>query len=222
MSRTLQNTRDYVRLSLDTDIEELPDVLLDAWINEGETHVQRLPWLLSDREAEYTFASIANTASYTFASIDATLDEIVGVEAERWALDFRPHLQMVRKYAWSNSTTSEPIEYSVRGRKLFLWAVPNAAFTFIVRGYRKPVITTAAATTFDVPEEFHVLIGEWALARAYEWQDDDIMSALKFQRFEQQVDVISRTYRRTPKGEADTIGYSDSPGWPGRLIYPWE
>lgn len=223
MSMTLQDARNYVRSFLDTDSEELPDSLVDVWITEGAEKIQRQPWLLSWFTKTWTFQTTADQGEYPLSTIGSDVDEILSIEGERWALKHRPHELMVRKYAWTN-LSSEPIEYSIQGTSVFLWNVPNDGYTLIARGYRQPVTATAAANVIDLPEEFHAQVAEWALARAYEQQDDDIMSNQKFQAVLNNVDQYSRKYRRGPTGGDFQIGTWNlrDQFTRGRLPYDWE
>lgn len=223
MSMTVQQVRNYVRSFLDTDSEELPDVLLDPWITEGAERIQRQPWLLSWFAKQWTLDTTADTGEYTFATIGADVDSISGVEGERWALHQLPHRNAVRKYAWTN-LTSEPIEYSVRGTSLFLWNVPNDAYTLIVHGYRTATAASAASDVIDLPSEFHMQVAEWALSRAYEQQDDHEAAASKQQNVLNAVDQMSRRYRRDGTSGDFVIGEFNihDQFTRGRLAYEWE
>lgn len=222
MGMSVQEIRNYVRTSLDTDEEELPNDLIDVWITEGITYVQRQPSLLTYFQKSWSLSTTDGVQAYALSTI-GDVDEILYVEAERWALKYRPHEVQVRRYAYSN-LSQEPREYSIHAGNLYLWATPDDGYDIVVRGVRTPLDAPSigAGAEPDVPVEFHQPIAEWVLARAYEQQDDDVMSERKFSRLDALVDRYSRKYRRAPRG-LTVVGSDNEFGeFPQRLVYDWE
>jgi hypothetical protein len=217
---TVQEMRDYVRSFLDTDDEELPDTLVDVWLAEGTARIQRAfePW--SYYEASYTLTTASQTTAIT--SINSALEHIQGVQGPSWRLRYIPHQLAVDKYAWGD-LTGEPVEFSIFAETLYLWPSPSASASYTVTGVRSPTEASAASDTVDLPSEFHPLVCEWMLARAYEQQDDDVMAPMKFARFEQQLEIFRRRYTRPPSPGIQAIGsqcsYNDLPP---RLLFDFE
>jgi hypothetical protein len=138
-------------------------------------------------------------------------------------LKYVPHERQVGKYAWSNATAGNPTEFSLFGDSLFIWPVPSGTAEYTARGYRRPVVSTDKESTADLPDEFDPLLCEWMLTRAYEWQDDEVMSGQKLGRFEQQLEILRRRYLRAPKPGIQQVGVGhDGPRMLERLVYPWE
>lgn len=222
---TVGSMFDYVRAYLDVDDEDLADTLLDMWCLEGTNRIQRAfePWMLYEHTWTFacghqiTFADIADTNG-------GVVPEVVqSVEADRWLLRYRPHEREVGKYAWSNATAGHPTEFSIYDETVFIWPVPNGEATYTARGYRRPVPASSKGSTVDLPAEFDPLVCEWMLTRAYEWQDDEIMSAQKLGRFEQQLELLRRRFMRPSKAGVQQIGSEhDGPVILDRLAYSWE
>ena len=217
---------DYVRTFLDSDEEDLPDTLLDVWRNEAVDRIQRTFESWQFYEHSWTFTC---TDQISFAAIAATddagayPDAILSVEAERWLMKYMPHEREVARHAWSNGTAGNPTEWSLFDGSVYIWPVPASSATYVARGYRQPIVATNDDQMVDLPSEFDPLVCEWMLTRAYEWNDDEVMSQQKLARFERQLDLLRRRYLRAPKAGVQTIGSGhDSPLLPERLAYSWE
>ena len=225
-SMTVQEMRDYVRLFFDTDEEELPDTLLDVWRDEGVARIQRTfePWSFYLSTWGLVTATHANLldslddSTFTAESISSVYEP-----NQQFVLSILPHELALRRYG---STTGTPWAVSVERDTLFLWPTPETTYSYVVRGYRAPVPAVDDTDTVDLPSEFHSLVCEWTLTRAYEQLDDEIMSAQKAARFEQLLDGFRRRYLRAPRGGIEALGSvpagSSSAGVPDRLRYSWE
>lgn len=221
---TAQQLRDYVRNFLDTDAEEVPDVLLDVWMNEGVARIQRT--IPSWSFFETSWSVTTDEAEIPFAQFDPSVDSVTSVEGPDWMLRYLPHAQAVAKYAWGD-VTGVAYEFSVsrtegQGPFLRLWPTPSASATYVVRGYRVAADVVAATDSPDLPEEIHPLVAEWMLARAFEQQDDLQMSVQKQQMFERQLDVFRRQYMRAMTPDVQQIGGGAGLQLSGRLRFPWE
>lgn len=231
MARTVQELRDYVRNFLDTDSEELPDSLLDFWRQEAENRITRAIRSWTFYETNFTLSTTASDQSYLLSALtcveDSTYDaeELTVVQGPRWQLGWLPHEEAEDRY--SNYTGSaEPTFWSQWGDTLYLWPTPDAVYALTARGYRAPVSTVVAGTNPDVPAAFHELIGEFMLARAFEQQDDETLSAAKFAKFEQEFDVLRRRYTKRRSGRVSVFGSTRGRGQfgrlPRRLLYDFE
>jgi len=215
----------YVWDFLDSDEEDLPESLLKMWHTEGTNRIQRAfePWVFYEHAWTFTAG-----ASITFEEIGAANDGVVpeaiqSVEADRWLLKYVPHERQVGRYAWSNATAGNPTEFSLFNDTLFIWPVPSGSASYTARGYRHPVVAATKEDVVDLPAEFDPLICEWMLTRAYEWQDDEVMSGQKLGRFEQQLEILRRRYLRAPKPGIQQVGVGhEGPLLLERLTYPWE
>jgi hypothetical protein len=227
MGMSVQELRDYVRSFLDTDETELPDVLLDVWRREAEQRIQRASSSWTFFDDEWTLNTVADTASYVMADVSpvSTIDEITSITGESWRLKPLAHEAAVQRWTPLTSISAEPAFWSEYAGSIYLWPTPDDAYALSLRGKRQPLAAATAGDEPDLPDEFHELVGEYMLARAYEQQDDDIMSVQKFNRFEVELDLLRRRYERADKGGVQILG--GRPKHPmseigARLIYDWE
>lgn len=226
MSMTVQDLRDYVRVSLDVDEEELPDTLVDAWGQEAQARVILAIPSWHALQANYTLVCTPAVQAYDFTtfSVPDTVAEVLGVEDDNRILQPMSHNRAVERFV--NLSTGRPYVFSIYGDLLYLWPSPGEARTYQIRALREAQIVFGPADTPDSPPEFHSLIGEYMLARAYEQQDDEIMSQQKFARFEQTLGMLAKNTNRSERAGVRALGRTQIsntfPGFPGRNWYDWE
>lgn len=187
----LQGLRDYVRVYLDVDDEELPDVILDTFISEGAARIINRDGKWPFLQARWSFTTTPGLNAYEMTTVGPDIDEIHSVQLDDgttllWAGQDDSEALFNQGYAG----TGTPYQYSVWANALYLWPVPQVAQTVTVRGYRVPLDFVAGGypgATPDLPTEFHSLIARYALASSYEQQEDPEMAALHKAHFEDEL-----------------------------------
>jgi hypothetical protein len=182
---TLQNIRDFVRSTLQTDSTDLPDVLVDVFANEALTRIIGLRDDWPHLYSEGTMSMISGTGSYTLASASFNPQTFTVIESI-WddAVFGRSFGQMDYQEAagrWigpSASVTADPMWFSVYGGKVYLWPKPNASRTLRVGGYRNAAVLSASTDVPDIPVQFHAAIEYGVAAMAYAQQEDAELSQL--------------------------------------------
>jgi hypothetical protein len=218
---SLQQIRDFVRSHLDIEEEDLPDAVLDVFINEGFQRCyraeRRWPFYLS----RWTLNTVADTESYDLDDLDA-LGEITAIKGERYNLEWVG--QAAADYAWpaTSTSTSEPTHFQVEHRTLFLHPTPNDAYALTIKGYRTPTAMSTAGSEPDIDEDLHNTIATWALSRAYAQQDDPEMSSMFERQFADELNLFRRRLNSTPMQQPIVLGGGSGVGSPSRLRYDWE
>ena len=232
---TLQELRDYIRTSIDTDDEECPDTLTDSWVREGYRRFirrgRRWPWFYK----EWSLTTTAGVRDYYISSALTAKDveHIVDVFGTSGSLQFVDHGLAVATWAATETeSTSEPTHFSVLGDpssttywKLHLWPKPDAAYTYTVRGYRKPTDWTrlGSGTPADCPDDVSEVLQEWCLYRAYSFLDDPEMAATHKAAFEESAVELTKFYLRTPEPQPVVLnGGRTTTALPTRLRYSFE
>ena len=180
---TVSDIRSFVYSHLDVESDELPSSLLDVFMRDAVIRIisffnESPTWL----QVEYSFTTVPEQQAY---SLDATsglttptpLQAIDEVRSPLFSLTPRSHRQVRASYR-TDAPSGRPQDFSVWGRTLYLWPKPVDAEAFSVLGVRQPDWdwVSSGSTTPDVPEEFHPLIAQWTLSRAYAQQDDPEMA----------------------------------------------
>lgn len=221
MALTRQQLRQYVREYFDLDITELPDSLVDIFLNDGFNRIVRASWRWPFLEFTDTVTTEAGTGEYT---IPSSIHEVEGIQGPDFNLQWVSP-QTAEQTWWSaNETQSKPYKVSFWGGKLRLWPKPDSAYTITIRGYKKPTwAADAGAIPTPLPDDFHELIGTWAVSRAAAQQDDPSGAQLHAASFQDGIQELKRYYNNTP-GPGPIVLNSQrmSTELPSRLRYPWE
>lgn len=228
MVMSVADLRTFVTTHLDTDSTELPDDLLDSYLVEGVNRIALSSQRWSFYEATWSLSTVADQQAYDLSTLVGSGGEVVGevtaVQGPRWRLEPRTHELMSERFEYTTER-GEPRFWSVWGGSLFLWPVPLQVYALSVRGYRKPSTVLSDGAYPDLPAEFHPLVGQWMLGRAYQQQDDVVTSPMLFQQFERELSVLRPRYETVSRATTRTLGGVKRSGQGrvnGRLLFPWE
>ena len=239
----LDEMRNYVRSVVDIDSTDISDDTLNRMIGEGYDLVvyskKRWPFY----EVETTFSTVASTKDYSLATVGASISvphdgsshtpgmrEIASVRTDDHVVQYigRDDGDVVNPL--DVTTTGEPLEWAFWGETLRFYPVPDAVYTVTVRGFRNAVAFGAgssATATPDLPTPFHQTLATYALARAYQQQEDIQMANHYFAVFQQEIDNLSARYDDAPAPQPIILNARSNSRWraevlPARLRYSWE
>lgn len=224
---TLQNIRDFVRGHLDIEEDDLSNAVLDHFIREGSKRVERAEKRWPFYEKEWSFNTVAGTSDYTLTSIANDISEVGALISPRQPLDWIGRDEADRWFPLQSATTGYPVAFSQWAEELRLYPTPDAVYTIIVRGYRKPTewVDAGAGATPDMHEDLRNCVAQWALARAYAQQDDPEMASLFERQFADELNFYRRRINNTPPPQPFVLnGQRSVRGnlFSGRLPYSWE
>lgn len=193
MALTLQQIRDFVYTQLELDVDDIDSTLIDTWATEGFLRViktiRRWPYYRTQLQFETT----SSVQEYSIVTDLDNIDKIVSVVGPNGEMRYDSHQNTKERYFRASGTTAEgrPDAYSVWGNTLYLWPVPNDAFTITVLGYRQPIMFGSdVAAEPDTPEHFHQLVRSWVLYRAYLHQDDTELAEIEKVQFTEMLDMF--------------------------------
>lgn len=171
--KTVQQYRDFVRLATDADTDDLPDSLLDEWLQEGVQQIRQRatewPWY----KTKATTTTVASQATYSLP-LDAnnnTMRDIIYANGP-----YEPLVRLTEREAQSaffvshhtTALTGPPQAFSLWGTTLTLWPTPNAAYPITWYGYRDlDGWYVNAASVPDVPSVAEGCLNSWMLSRAF-------------------------------------------------------
>jgi hypothetical protein len=172
----VQYMRDYAREMLDLEEDDVSDRLIDRWINQGVMRVQRFVQKWPFYEDALVLPVEGGQADYgtSFKELRSIFVEGVG------ALDYIDQTTAARYYHRpSGVRTGEPKHFSLWGTgNVRLWPIPDKGYVARIEGYRRPLPIIApdadaeAGAEPDLPADFHEVVLEWVMHRAYLHQDD--------------------------------------------------
>lgn len=220
----LQQIRDFVRGHMDIEAEDLPDAVLDVMIREGSKRVERAENRWPFYAKRWTYDTAAGVDEIDFSLIGSDVDTIQSVKGPRWNLTYVGLDYADARWPENVLSESEPTHWSADYRTIYLWPTPNQAYTLTLRGYRKPIdwVANGAGAEPDLPNDLHNTVAMWALARAYEQQDDPEMASIFERKFADEINLFRRRINDAPPAQPLVLNGRSTPGDPLRLRFDWE
>ena len=182
----LQQLRDAIRVQLDMDSEELPNALLDSYLQEGYSRTIAMENRWPFFEATWTVGSTGTTTidiptDCNTQQITTLIDGQTGVRL----------MQIANELAEDNfvqgTTISQPIYYTIWGNQITLWPhYSGEPRSFHLRGYRleKNWVAEGASAEVDADIRLHQLLIHYAIALAYAQQEDEVLEDVYMKRWQ--------------------------------------
>ena len=183
--------RSFIRVHFELDEEDMPDVLIDTWVEEASARILRMRRDWPHLETVTTIVLEPGVATYPLPS---NLKSIAHIEHPTTGRLEWLHEGVAEDKFFRQGTpqSGNPTAYSRWQQEIQVWPVPNAAANLTVRGYRNTIsaITAGAGAEPDLPADFHLAVLEWAMAKAYLHQDDPELAAVHRETFDDLVNVL--------------------------------
>lgn len=185
--------RDYIRNHLEMDDEELPDVLLNRYLQDGFDATVAMNNRWPRQEKVWHVARVVNGSSVTLPPDCApnAIMSVVGQDGYR--IIYLNYENAEDLFAPSTMLTNgSPVYWSIWNDQLHLWPSPDAttSYDLTVRGYRQTVWSDSAATVPDLDERLHQAICYYAMSLCYAAQEDEILEGVYMARWSR--DAASR------------------------------
>jgi|SRR5215471_229965 len=197
--------RSYVRNHLEMDDEELPDVLLNPYLQDAFTRTVSLDNRWPRYEKVWSVSKIpdADTVSLPADVLVSSIISVVMVDPVATGAFARLTYMSQENLEdlWTQNaalTTGVPVYWSVWGRELRLWPVPTSA-DLQVRGYRQPVWDDAASTIPDLDERLQFALAYYAMGLSYAAQEDEILEGVYMARWDRDVKAIMGAIMDPPR-----------------------
>jgi hypothetical protein len=192
----------YVRNHLEMDDEELPDVLLNVYLQDAfdRTMAYDNRWPRYEKTWELSQVPSAD---------DITLDPEINRPSIMTviATDKGYRLVMIspenaeQTYLNGNITvlTGPPIYYSLWQNKMQLWPRPNVLpYGVSVRAYRQPVWTNGSSDVPDLDERLHITLAYYAIGLVYAQQEDEILEGVYMARWQRDLSQQMKAILEAP------------------------
>lgn len=230
MALTLQQIRDYVRLHLDLEIEDLPDQVLDFFIREGTRRIERAEPRWPFYEQSYQLTQLTGVESILKSTVGADLDQITAIVHN----DPLKHVPLVwvgfdafQELRSQRAAQGRPRFFAEQAGLLFFFPTPDIDYDFTVFGYRKPLdwVADGAGGVPDMPDELHNTIAVWAVSKAYAQQEDPELASLYERQFADELNEFRRRLVITPHNQPLVLNGGAAPDPTRNLVRPrfdWE
>lgn len=203
----VQALRNYVREVLDVDDEELPDSLLNVFLQEAFDRTMAFDNRWPRNQMTWNLTKPAGSDSIPLPA-ELNIPSIVSIVST-----VTPGLPLIL----TNQETAEqmfirfdtvavgtPSYISVWAGQLWLWPRYDTAteYGITLRGYRQPVWTNGASDIPDLDTRLHATLAYFAIALAYAQQEDEVLEAVYMARWERDLRMQLRSLlapvRNTP------------------------
>lgn len=216
--------RDLVRTQLDLDDTDLPDVLLDAYIQEGYDRVleleQRWPFFESEWDVNFTDGKGTMPVDSRHIEMMITSDGrlLPRISSRLAVMSFPP----------GNTQSGNPGYWTRLNRSLRLLPAPSVLTTIQATGYRMGsdwIAVVGASGECDCDRRLHIPICWYACSLGYAQQEDEVLEATYLNRFKessaQARDIIMRPNPIQPHQVAWTHypTRASGPGGPAQLVF---
>lgn len=190
---TLDELRNYVRVQMDVDLEELPNAVVDGYLREGYDRTINVETRWPFFETTWPVSNAVGTAMITIPA-DCQASNIMSLlatppETYQQPLAMIAHELGEAQFAYyANGTGMVPGYYSIWGGLIYLWPPPTTERLYTLRGFRKPTDWIGDGTNpiaeVDADPRLHILLAHYAIALAYAQQEDEILEDVYMKRWQ--------------------------------------
>lgn len=207
--------RDLVRTQLDLDDTDLPDPLLDAYIQEGYDRALGLEqrWPFFETEWDVRFAEDGTAVM----PVDIRHIELL-ITPDGRLLPRIPTRLAVMSFPPGNTATGSPSWWTRLNRNLQLLPASGSVLMVHIIGYRMGfdwISVIGASGECDCDRRLHIPICWYACSLGYAQQEDEVLEGTYLNRFKesstQARDIIMRPNPIQPK----QVGYTHYPSSTG-------
>lgn len=183
-SKTRLELRDLVRQQTQMEDDELPNPLVDMYLNDALDQTVALEEQWPFYENQWSLTSIGGQIAYprdaTIGSVSAILDT---TDATPFVLTYMPHHEAELYFGDGGDSEEIPSYWSEWGGNIHLWDTPVAGRTYTIRGYRRSNWGAGDNAVCDADDRLHIPILWAAVALAYASQEDSEVEAVYMQRW---------------------------------------
>jgi hypothetical protein len=193
--------RAYVRNHLEVDDEELPDSLLNTYLQDAFERTVALDNRWPRNETFWHVSKVAGEDVVALPS-DVLIPSIISVMAGIQRLTYITQENVEDLFAQSTAiATGIPVYWSTWGRNMTLWPNPGLDNThdLTIRGYRQPVWSNAASDIPDLDPRLHPALAYYAMALAYSAQEDEILEGVYMARWDRDAKALMGSIMDPPR-----------------------
>ena len=192
----LTELRDVVRSQTQTTAPELPDPLIDVYLQQGfeRTINGEVLWPFYETSWDITFDPDQSVATLpgdvNQSGVMALYDLTNNFRLTQIAPEFGDD-----HYVGASAGTTAAVQFSLWADQVWLWP---RAFTHVdpivyrLRGYRKPLVWLNSANEPDCDPRFHLCFTHYAVALAYEQQEDETLNTTYMDRWQRDAEMAHK------------------------------
>jgi hypothetical protein len=217
--------RGFIRNHMEVDEEELPDVLLNVYLQEAFDRTMAADNRWPRNEKTWSLSKVSGTLGITLPPDlnPPSIMSIVSVD-NGYQLPIVNHENAESAFTpLTSAAVAIPVYVSVWDNKLWLWPQQalDTTYDLTVRGYRQPVWTNGASDVPDLDPRLHATLAYFAISLAYAAQEDEILEGVYMARWDRDLKNQMRTIME-PVHNRPLVLHGGAPvgGVPSFVIHP--
>lgn len=207
----LGDLRFAVRTQLDLDETDLPNALLDLYLQEGFDRIVALENRWPSYEATWAVTSDAN--GLILMPADALeIDTVIGPYGPLKPITQR---EADSYFGQAVATGAQPLYFTRSATGIQVWPMQTTALAGLLRGYRRPGDWRAggAGAAVDADSRLHYPIVHYACSLAMAQQEDEVLEVTYLNRFRESVSIAREAVMRPWAGEPMILNGNQSLGY---------
>lgn len=201
----VQALRNYCRAQMDVDGSDLPDSVLNVYLQEAFDRTMAMTNQWPRSETVWALSKVPAIATVALPD-DLNVPGLLSVTSDHdgYRLVNINHENAQDNFITAGVNVGHFVYFSVWARQLYLWPQPDIADTIhlTAHGYRQPVWDNGASVIPDLDERLHATLAYFALSLAYLQQEDEVMEGVYMARWQrdlgQQMKAILDPVRHRP------------------------
>lgn len=218
-----QDLRDYVRNHLELDDEELPDTILNVYLQDAFDRTISMDNRWPRNERTYSVSKIGGSPTASLPA-DLNIPSIMSVVsvANGYRLAMMNHENAEDTFV-PNYTEGggNPVYVSVWQDQMYFWPKVNLAdnYDVTVRAYAQPVWTSGASEIPDLDPRLHIALAYYAMSLCYAAQEDEVLEGVYLARWNRDVTQTLKVIME-PVYNHPLVLHGGNPvgGWPSFVV----
>lgn len=218
-----QEIRDYVRNHIQVDDEELPDTLLNVYLQDAFERTISMDNRWPRNEQTYTVSKVPGSEAATLPAALSipSIMSVVSVD-DGYRLPIMPHENMEDVFI-PNYTEGggHPIYASVWAGQMYFWPKPNldSSYDVTIRAYAAPVWTGGASDIPDLDPRLHIALAYYAMSLVYASQEDEVLEGVYLARWNRDTTQTIKAIME-PVHSHPLVLHGGNPvgGWPSFVV----
>lgn len=213
-----QQLRDAVRSQTDLDEDDVPNAMVDLYLDEAFEQTaaleQRWPFFEQHWEVQLLAGESATTRPSDLEGLVSVRDRDTGARLLHIAHE------LAEDNLIGNHGHGVPRMYSTWGGEIVFWPGTSADRTYRLRGWRKPAEWAGSAGSVpDLDERLHRPLVHYAVSRVYAHLEDPELEQLYFGKYMDSVERARKAIMRPDVGRPLVL--SRGLGFPRRIGAHW-
>jgi hypothetical protein len=218
-----QELRSFVRAHLEVDDEELPDTLLNVYLQDAFERTIAMDNRWPRNEQIFDVSKIAgnDTASLPATLSIPTIMSVVSV-ANGYRLAIIAHENAEDSFVPNNTEGGgNPLYVSIWANEMYFWprVATDTNYDVKVRAYAQPAWDNNASAIPDLDPRLHIALCYYAMALVYAAQEDEVLEGVYMARWNRDVMQTIKTLME-PVHNHPLVLHGGNPvgGWPSFVV----